>query len=89
MAKKKEESITKKIKFEDIDFGDCDDELEVITKEEAQKKVAQSGEGRTVIVRGRKGELLLSSNKDDDTLSYMVKIALEEYEKNATPSYIN
>lgn len=86
MVKKKTD---KKIKFEDIDFGDYDEELEVITKEEAQKKVAQTGEGRTVIIRGRKGELLLSSNKDDDTLSYMVKVALEEYEKNATPSYIN
>jgi len=86
MVKKKTD---KKIKFEDIDFGDYDEELEVITKEEAQKKVAQTGEGRTVIIRGRKGELLLSSNKDDDTLSYMVKVALEEYERNATPSYIN
>ena len=62
MVKKKTD---KKIKFEDIDFGDCDEELEVITKEEAQKKVAQNGEGRTVIIRGKKGELLLSSNKDD------------------------
>lgn len=47
-----------------------------------------SGEGRTVIIRGVKGEVLLSSTNTSDKLKGMVSVALDAYERETSPSMV-
>jgi len=51
----------------------------VINMEKEKDDVDMSG--RTVIVRGPAGEILLSSTNKKDTLQGMAEIAVNEYEK--------
>lgn len=67
------------------DVLDKPDRPQVITKDSIDDGV---GQGRTVIVRGQKGEILISSTNKIDTLDKMAKIAMDEYNKREVPNYI-
>lgn len=84
--------INKKKKINNVeclgDVLDRPDRIEVIKKESKDNADNDLGQGRTVIVRGQKGEILISSTNKIDTLDIMARIAMDEYNKREVPNYI-
>jgi len=77
--------------FEDLMISNIE---EIGNKENKDNKYIDKNnqnEGRTVIVRGENGEILISSTNLKDNLKDMARIAMEEYHNGkgqASPSYI-
>ena len=51
-------------------------------------KALEPTSGRTVIIRGPKGEILVSSEVDKDSIDKLVKAAKEAYDQQS-PDYIS